>query len=315
MENLAFEGGGVKSFAYVGCLRALNSMGRLTEHIRFAGASAGSLFATMLASGFTMEQVEAVTATFDYRQLETSTNCITKAWNMWRHYGLHSTDKLKSMISKVLSIKLDPTTMTLGDLFTLQGTELVIVASNISRRCPIYFHHATFPNIRIVDALVASMCFPGYFQPYPIEITLNGTTTVDLFADGGISENYPLWVFNDLAALYQGLTPKTLVDRFTINPKTLGLKLLAAGEQNTTAIYEGNDTSLAHGGITSYGAAVINLLTLQAERADVSPSYIKNSICIDTRGVSALDFEISPTTRQSLELAGESAVRSFFSHQ
>lgn len=307
-ENLVFEGGGIKSLGYLGALRELSKTapGTLQACHRFAGTSAGALFATLLASRFTMEELEVASNAVarDFSKLETSQCCLTKLWNAWRHLGMHSTSKLEAMVIKLLAPKFDARTTTLAEHFVLTGCELVIVAANTNRRTAVYFHHKSHPTIRVLDALVASMAVPAFFEPRAI--TIEGTR--DLFGDGGLADNYPVWVFNDLEALYAGFPPGPETERLRdfVVPQTLGFKLLSKSEENTSLVYRGREEIDS---FCSYATAALDVVTLQLERASISESYIAQTVGIDTRDISALQFSLSPAQRASLEEAGAAAVR------
>ena len=59
-ENLAFKGGGPKGIAYVGAVKALQSQGQLRELKRVAGTSAGAINATLMAMGYSAEEMEDI---------------------------------------------------------------------------------------------------------------------------------------------------------------------------------------------------------------------------------------------------------------
>ena len=46
-ENVCFSGGGAKALSFAGAIKALEEKGLLEGAVRFAGSSAGSLFATL----------------------------------------------------------------------------------------------------------------------------------------------------------------------------------------------------------------------------------------------------------------------------
>ncbi|RME57018.1 MAG: hypothetical protein D6790_13950, partial [Caldilineae bacterium] len=57
-ENLCFEGGGSKGIAYCGALKVLEEEGIHPDHTRrIAGTSSGSMFATLVAVGWTADEL------------------------------------------------------------------------------------------------------------------------------------------------------------------------------------------------------------------------------------------------------------------
>mgnify|MGYP003484396654 CR=1 FL=1 len=53
-----FSGGGIKGFAYVGAIQALEEKGIKFE--RVAGTSAGAILATFIAAGFNAQELEEI---------------------------------------------------------------------------------------------------------------------------------------------------------------------------------------------------------------------------------------------------------------
>ena len=53
-----FSGGGIKGFAYVGAMQALEERGITFK--RVAGTSAGAILATFVAAGFNAEELETI---------------------------------------------------------------------------------------------------------------------------------------------------------------------------------------------------------------------------------------------------------------
>ncbi|MDE3045862.1 MAG: patatin-like phospholipase family protein [Verrucomicrobiota bacterium] len=59
-ESIVFKGGSVKGVAYIGVIEQLEAEGLMEEVKRFAGTSAGAITVTLLALGFTSEQVRDI---------------------------------------------------------------------------------------------------------------------------------------------------------------------------------------------------------------------------------------------------------------
>ena len=66
---VVLEGGGVKGIAYGGAVRALDDAGLLSEVEGFAGSSAGSQAAALLAAGYSGEEMGRTLRDMDFKQL------------------------------------------------------------------------------------------------------------------------------------------------------------------------------------------------------------------------------------------------------
>jgi predicted acylesterase/phospholipase RssA len=65
---------------------------------------------------------------------------------------------------------------------------LVITGTNITKRKIVYFNHQSHPNVKIIDAIQASINIPYYFTKYNID--------GDYYIDGGVLDNFPLYYFD-----------------------------------------------------------------------------------------------------------------------
>ncbi|MCS5708924.1 patatin-like phospholipase family protein [Candidatus Berkiella cookevillensis] len=60
IENIVFEGGGVKGIAYVGAIEAMERNGMLKDVKRVAGSSAGGITASLVALGYNAEELKNI---------------------------------------------------------------------------------------------------------------------------------------------------------------------------------------------------------------------------------------------------------------
>jgi len=68
-ENIVFQGGGPRGIVYVGALKSLKQKGMLNDIHRVAGTSAGAITASLLAVGYSPEEIERISINFDLRTL------------------------------------------------------------------------------------------------------------------------------------------------------------------------------------------------------------------------------------------------------
>ena len=68
-RNLVFEGGGVKGIAYVGALSVLEGEWIMTQVERVGGTSAGAITATLVALGYTADEIHGIMKGLDFRRL------------------------------------------------------------------------------------------------------------------------------------------------------------------------------------------------------------------------------------------------------
>jgi len=297
-ENLIFEGGGVLSFSYFGAIVELERIGMLQKFKRFAGTSVGAVFAALLAAGFTALEILRLQKKMSKEILSCKYDLLS-AFNIFKNNGVNSLDSLKKQIQKTLNRKLKPG-ITLDELFKKTGKELVLVSCCVNRKKTVYFHHASFGNVELIDAIIASLAAPLFFQPIPLTVF----ETNDYFVDGGIVDNYPIWVFNDIKSLYKG--DFCNVDKTHINSKTLGLKLLCF--EDTTIKSERQQVD----DVFNLFRLFVNILTSRIDKINCSPSCEKQTLMIPTGNIYFLDFDIKNEQISELLVYGENAIKKHF---
>lgn len=196
---LVFEGGGIKGLAYNGVIKELYQLGIISKINRYAGSSIGALFATLLALGYTPSEIRKLTYTMDFNRFKDSRCCCLPFIS---NYGYYKGHKLLKTLRKIVKNKTGNPDYTFKNLFRKKGIELVITATNLNLKSAIYFSPIYSPNLPIATAIRASMSVPLILQPVKIN--------TGLYVDGGITNNYPINVFD------QPLKP---------NCDTLGVKI------------------------------------------------------------------------------------------
>lgn len=302
IEYLCFEGGGVKGFSYIGVINELEKMGILNQIKGVSGTSIGSLFAAMLAIGCTSEQIQSLRYTVDIDHYKLDF-CLCTAYSIWKKFGIFSLDHLEKEFRKILIKFINPD-ITLEQLYSQTQKELVIVAACVNRKKAVYFHHKAFPNVKLIDAILCSVSVPIGFQPRKYDFL----GTPDYYVDGGLVDNFPIWVFNDMDALYKGNFD--FVNKKAINPKMLGIKVLCENETHTPHIHKGRSEIKS---VIKLGSVLANTLLLQIERAGISKEYIQQTIAISTPDIYFLDFQLTDERKNYLVEKGVDSVKKYFS--
>lgn len=216
MSEASFQGGGRKGDIYPACLGVLEENGYLREIKVAAGASAGAITAFILGLGFNGEQIKRISAEMNFLDF---TDIETQGWGALFnghkvgvgldliHYGaafkgLGFHQWASAMIEQILG---DPNA-TFADLHEKMKTDPTLKAmvfkatrynAKPGERIEQTFSYEETPNIRIADAVRASMAFPGAFAPWQVKDKEGNLFGV--FADGGILNNNPVDVFGKQA--------------------------------------------------------------------------------------------------------------------
>lgn len=300
-ENLVFEGGGTRGFAYCGAIEELDKLGILSKITRFAGTSIGALFASLLVLGYTSDEINNLPSIFDFSYFTTRCSPVSM-YKLWNYYGVNNTQQLMRQLSQIIKQKFSEN-ITLQELYDLTNKELVICTCCLNREIPVYLHHTKFPEVKLVDAITASMSVPMFFQANQYDFL----GTLDYYTDGGIVDNYPIWIFNDSDILHN--ETQSILDKTTVNPRTLGVKLLYNDETNTSEVFAGRKEINS---LFDYSNQIISSMMMQIEKSVISDKYIEHTISIQCGNIYFLDIHL--TKQQILYLidAGKQAVTNFF---
>jgi len=161
--GITLSGGGVRGFAHLGVLKALNEHGIYPDII--SGASAGAISGLFYADGYTPQESYDIfydNSLFKFTEVSVPDK------------GFLSIQKVANILKKHIKAK------TFEDL----NIELFVAASNLNDGVVEYFSSG-----EIIDKVVASASIPILFKPTEI----NGKT----YVDGGVFDNLPIEPIQD----------------------------------------------------------------------------------------------------------------------
>jgi NTE family protein len=310
--DLVLEGGGVKGIGLVGAVLALHDSGYTFP--RVAGTSAGAITAALVAAlqaaGKPLTDLKGYVDSVEYPKFEAEgwlrrrLGAVGDAEQLMVHMGLHSGSYLTEWLGGVLE---DIGITTFAQLRTDDPKSslpvdrrysLIVHTADITRgkvvRLPWDYgsYGIEADGQRIVDAVRASMSIPFFFQPVRIDATAATYDGVSYpasqvtWVDGGLLSNFPVEVF----------------DRSDGEPSrwpTIGIKLSA----NATTMPPAKPEDDAFEEALACLHAVLN----NANRYYLPPDKASRTIFVDSTGISATDFGITPGQRATLFANGHSA--------
>lgn len=309
--DLVLEGGGVKGIGLVGAVLTLSEKGYVFP--RVAGTSAGAIVASLIAAhqmaGKPLSRLESIMRRVDYARfkdegvVERHTGTVGEIAELLLHMGIAKGDYLTEWLGNELA---DLGVHTFADLAIHEeddpGTSLpahqryrlVVHTSDISRGALVrlpwdYAHYGQDPDqMRVVDAVRASMSIPFFFRP----VTFHTATGKVTWVDGGMLSNFPITVF-DRSDGKPGRWP------------TWGVKLSA----RSSAMLDvdrpaGSDVELA--------MSCLHTLLGGWDRYHLDDAKVSDrTMFVDTGKVSSTDFGISAESQQQLFTAGRAAGTTF----
>ncbi|MEI7024687.1 patatin-like phospholipase family protein [Paenibacillus sp. y28] len=300
--NAVFEGGGVKAIGLVGALQAAQEKGIQFE--RVAGTSSGSMVASMLAAGYTPEEMRDIIASTPFTSFIKKgplhqIRIIGPAVRLFIKKGLYSGEALERWMAHKLAAK---GVRTFADL--KPGT-LKIVASDISQGKLLVLpddieQYGWKPaQLSVARAVRMSTSIPYFFDPVILRKPFQKQKPQLPFAqqfvyvvDGGLLSNFPLWLFD------REESPKVS----SVVP-TLGFQLVGISDSRQHQIR----------GPLSMLTALFSTMMEAHDQRYIEQHNVFRTIKIPTLGVRVTDFDISPEKSMALYDSGLEAGRQYFS--
>ena len=197
--GIALAGGGMQGVAHIGAIKALEELGIKPDYI--SGTSSGSIFASMYAMGYTLEEMFEIVKKNYETLVGVEKARIVKAIIIYvkqkeiKIDGLINGQKLEDLVTKlgekkgiknIADIKIP---LAIPTVDTISSKECI----SISKEYNLYDEDIDYIyDIPIGKAVRASMSFPGIY------------TTCNFgkynFIDGGTKDNLPVRVLKDMGA-------------------------------------------------------------------------------------------------------------------
>lgn len=204
--DAVFEGGGVKGIGLVGAISAVQKAGY--EFVNIAGTSAGAITASLLAVGYSGEEIGSILQTLDYNNFKDESlldklGLPGKVLNTVFEYGIYKGDFFESWLEGLLQAKKKT---TFGDIridnpshekyqykfqaiaSDITAKRLLVLPGDLS-----YFGYDP-DKFSISRAVRMSMSIPIFFEPFILTDSLGKQHYI---VDGGVLSNYPVWLLDD----------------------------------------------------------------------------------------------------------------------
>jgi predicted acylesterase/phospholipase RssA len=173
MNALVLSGGGVLGALHLGALHR-RSCG--TKYQVIAGTSIGAIVGVLLAVGY--EPLELL------RMFVRLQEPLVKPDIQIDKFGAASQQPLVTLLERLLKDKCDGRILTLREMHTHFGVDLIITGTNMTDMRGEYFHRHACPYMSVLDALRITSCVPLLF-PY---VEYNDRR----YVDGFVTDNFPL---------------------------------------------------------------------------------------------------------------------------
>ena len=192
IKNLIFSGGGFKGWAYIGTIKALNEYIPYSKIEQVIGVSIGALFGLLYILQFDTDFLLDFMINLNFKDLVD-----IDLDSILINQSLLSGIKFKEFLKEIISYKID-SEITFNELKRYSKILFTVNAINIGDSKLEYFNYLLTPDIKVLDAIMASCSLPLLFPSYQIN--------EKYYFDGGIVNNCPIDMVDELFTLAFDLT-------------------------------------------------------------------------------------------------------------
>ncbi|MBP2031855.1 NTE family protein [Clostridium algifaecis] len=287
--DVVFDGGGVKGIGLIGAICCFQDHGY--EFNRLAGTSAGAIIASLLAVGYSGEELKSIMMELDCdmffkKKRIYDMNILKKSINLFKDKGIYSGDNVENYIRSLILKKCQN---RFSDISKDGVSRLKIVASNVTEKDIMILpddlnkYDIDPMNFEISKAVRMSLSIPLYFKP----VKFYHDNDCSYVVDGGILSNFPIWIFD---------TKNT-----PIRP-TIGFKLVDVSKE-----YKASKRM----DFISYIFDIVGTMMDKNEEIYVKDKDAVRTVFIPTLGVKTTEFNISREMRMQLFNSGYESAEKF----
>ena len=182
INSIVLSGGGLLGISYIGLFQYLEEHQAISKINTITGCSAGALFGTLLAIGYSSSEIYNIVKTMNFKEYIKIN--VDSLLNFLRVKGFDSGQTLMTFIKKIISDKTGKEDITFNDIFEKYGKILKIGITNLTTSKFQLIDYTTHPDIPIYQAINASIAIPFIFEP----VIMNG----EIYCDGGLLDNLPI---------------------------------------------------------------------------------------------------------------------------
>ena len=227
IDNLVFEGAGIRGIAYCGALSEMEQHGLNTGIKRVAGTSAGAIMAMAVSVGYTSRELVDIISNTNFKAFNDGKYFFVGGINRTnKYFGWYRSKQFDSWLGKLIEKKTGNADITFGELHCHGFKDLFITGTCLNKQKLVVFSYETYPSMRVRDAVRISMSIPMYFEA--VFITPEGKIinhpkdkqALDVMVDGGFTGNFPIRIFDSTRYIF---APEN--NSFAFNRNTIAFRI------------------------------------------------------------------------------------------
>lgn len=159
-RNIVLSGGAAKGFCFVGCIKYLQEHDMMKDVKNIICSSVGSIFGLIMALKYPYSDLKC------FLDKNNKQDIIDDDFiDIYHSMCLCKSNFIIDPIEEVLESIFSKKDVTFLELIKYTNINLVIVATNLTKKETEFFSVDTFPNMNVIDAVKASFAIPLIFKP------------------------------------------------------------------------------------------------------------------------------------------------------
>jgi NTE family protein len=226
IDNLVFEGAGIRGLAYSGAIKVLEEKKILQNVQRFGGTSSGAITALLLCLNYTAIEMEQIIGSTNYRKFnDGGVPFFGGLHRLNKNYGWYKGIKFETWLGQLIETKTGNANITFLQLKE-KYKELYVTGTSLNHQKGFLFSAETFPNMPVKNAVRISMSIPMYYKAVIMDDDGNiykkntNNNAYNVMVDGGFIDNFPIQIF-DSTKYFENNTANI----FKPNPYTIGFRI------------------------------------------------------------------------------------------
>jgi predicted acylesterase/phospholipase RssA len=201
MVNLIICGGGYKGFLYLGGLHYLINSNKLKNLEKVYCSSIGTFICTLFIIGYKPTEVYTILLELNFSELfsfqfENITKKDKYCMNNGEIFNVYK-NKFSELCDKNITLK---------EFYEKYNIDINIATSCLNSRSMVLFNHINHPDVKILDAAIASCAIPIMFSPVKIgvnyyidgDIFFNNNYIQNLIDDNTITFSLNITIYNNI---------------------------------------------------------------------------------------------------------------------
>ncbi len=313
VENIVFEGAGIRGIAYSGVVSELERMDVLKNVKRVGGTSAGAITALAISLGYSADEITDLIFNTDFQDFNDGAFIFFGGfYRLATNYGWYRGDAFEDWLEQLILQKIDNPNITFAELSEHGFKDLYVTATSLNNQKLIVFSKENFPQMKIKDAVRISMSIPLYFEAIFIDSLgnvydkQNVQNSLDLVVDGGFIANFPIFIFDSIYLVNNRPFREP-------NFNTIGVRI----DTDEQIEHDKNDLGLAPIEISSISDYIqaFYVFTLESlNRNNLTADDWKRTISVSDKGIGPKVKRLSEVQKNTLIQSGIESTNMFFSN-